>query len=203
MRLLATLLVSIFLSAGALAQSSFDDQPIRRISDPNSSTTQSIARQTSSGVDLSRLLIATLLVIALIFVVRWIAQKWLPSARGGSTGSVRLISRTNIGARQQILLVMVGRRLLILADSGGSVSRLGEIENEDEIAQLIGSMESSKESGRFNSLFKREQDQFEDEPTDETSNQTETQFTDQVELQSDLKSLLERVKSVSKQLDQK
>lgn len=200
---LAIFLLSIFLCAGALAQSSYETQPIRQTGDPVGSTTQFVARQTSTGVDITRLLIATVLVIVLIFFVRWITQKWLPSTRGGSAGPVRLISRTNIGARQQILLVMVGKRLLILSDSGGSVSRLGEIENEDEIAQLVGSLGSTRDSGRFGSLFKREQDQFEDDPTGENPTEPEMRTSDQVELQSDLKSLLERVKSVSKQLDQK
>src|SRR5690606_7519625 len=74
-------LVSHLVRNSELARSSFDDKPIFRSTDPGASTTQFVARQTSTGVDLSRLLIATVLVIVLIFVVRWVAQKWLPSTR--------------------------------------------------------------------------------------------------------------------------
>ena len=198
------LALCFFCASVAHAESPFDNQPIRRTTDPTSTTTQSVARQTSSSVDLPRLLIATVLVIALIFGARWVAQKFLPSTRAGSSGPVRLISRTNIGARQQILLVQVGQRLLILSDSSGTISRLSELENPDEIALLMGSLETSKEPGRFGSLFKREQDEFDDEPMMEPNEEVQPNQTSEPNpFESDLKSLLDRVKDVSRQMGKK
>lgn len=117
-----------------------DALPIRReAADPNS--TQVVAKQSqgTSGLDLARLMAAMGIVLALILLARWGAQKLMPGTRPNAPGPISVVSRTVIGPRQQLLLIRVGGKLLLVSDSAGTMSRLTEITDADEIAILLGS----------------------------------------------------------------
>jgi flagellar biogenesis protein FliO len=118
-----------------------DALPIRRdAADPNSTQVAAKQPQGTSGLDLARLMAAMGIVLALILLARWGAQKLMPGTRPNAPGPISVVSRTVIGPRQQLLLIRVGGKLLLVSDSAGTMSRLTEITDADEIAILLGSI---------------------------------------------------------------
>jgi flagellar biogenesis protein FliO len=77
-------------------------------------------------------------VVAVILVLRMVAGKVLGLRSAGvlNDRAVRVLSRTVMGAKQQLVLVQVGRRLVLLSDSGGRVSPVCEVTDPDEVAEL-------------------------------------------------------------------
>jgi len=72
---------------------------------------------------------------------------------------VKVLSRNTIAPRQQVVLVQVGQRVIVAADSGGQLSTLAQISDPEEVAQLLSQIDESKsESGNiFASLLTRNQ----------------------------------------------
>ena len=112
-------------------------------------------------------------VIALILILRWVGQRALANGavRGGKSAAVRVLSRTILAPKQQVLLLHVGKRIVVVGDSGGRMSPLCEIAEPDEVAALVGASQSvGCESAKavFGSVFRRAKEPFsdQDEPTD-------------------------------------
>jgi flagellar biogenesis protein FliO len=107
-------------------------------------------------------------VIALILVLRWAGQRALASGgvRGGRSAAVRVLSRTVLAPRQQVLLLHVGRRVVVVGDSGGRMSTLCEIAEPDEVASLVGAAEGASQAVgdsakvMFGSMFRRAKEPF-------------------------------------------
>jgi hypothetical protein len=57
---------------------------------------------------------------------------------------VQVLSRTVLSPKQQLMLVRVGRRLIVVADSGGQMAPLSEITDPDEVAALVGQVKDEK-----------------------------------------------------------
>jgi flagellar biogenesis protein FliO len=108
-------------------------------------------------------------VLALIFVLRWVAKWAFPGvASARPTAAMRVLSRTCVSPKQQLLLVQVGRRVLVVGDSAGHLRGISEIADPDEAAALVAQIteEQSRSSARaFGSLFGRVRNGF--EPRDE------------------------------------
>ncbi len=114
---------------------------------------------------------ALALVIALIFAFRWFGKKLFH--QGGSSRSTRAIqvlARAPLGPRQHVLLVRVGRRVIVVGDSGAQMNPLTEITDADEIAALLGQLQDEKSAlptKAFSALFHRAKSEMsggEDEP---------------------------------------
>ncbi|MFT3788928.1 MAG: flagellar biosynthetic protein FliO [Tepidisphaeraceae bacterium] len=154
---------------------------------------------TGSTLDLPRVLAALAIVVALIFGLRWAARRFLGA--GGTTTrnrNVRVLSRSPIAPRQQILLLQVGRRVIVTADCAGQLSTLANIEDPDEVAQLIGGYSAPVEENEliepksddvasFEATLGNEQQKFDGDEA------TESQ-------RSEINSLAERVKQLGQQL---
>jgi len=94
-------------------------------------------------LDLTRVVVSLATVVALIFGLRWISRKMFPSAAQPSNPlAVRILARCPISPRQNILLLHIGRRVLVVGDTGGNLASLGEITDADEIAALIAQTKS-------------------------------------------------------------
>ncbi len=116
---------------------SAEDAPVRRNGDGPGAWWQTIG--------------ALALVAGLILALRWVlkrtgAVRSLPRSAGGP---VELVSRTPVGAKQQLTLVRLGRRLVLLGWAGESVAPLAEVTDPGEVQRLLGG---------------RKQEQTEDEP---------------------------------------
>jgi flagellar biogenesis protein FliO len=128
------------------APSRFDEQPLRRGADRtrgNAATQPAGATPGNGGamaVDLPRLALSTLIVIVLIFVLAWLYKRFVLGGKGGLKGrqAVRVIGRTMLEPRKSVLLLHVGRRVLVVGDTGTQMSSLGEITDPEEVALLLG-----------------------------------------------------------------
>lgn len=100
-------------------------------------TTQGAAAR-SNALDLPRVIGSLALVIATIFALRWSARRFLRLPSGQSSDAVRVLSRTPISPKQHVVLLAVGRRVLVVADSGQQLSTLCEISDQEEVRSLGG-----------------------------------------------------------------
>lgn len=81
--------------------------------------------------------LALALVIALILLLRWALKKIGPGGRlfaGG--GAVDVLATTGLSAKQRLILVRLGERLLLLGSTPGGLRTLCEITDPDEASQL-------------------------------------------------------------------
>lgn len=133
----------------------------------------SAATRPSSGVpiptiDFTRLAWSLGIVLALIIVLRVVARRLFPGATvPGAGSSMRVLSRMVVGPRQQLLMIQIGRRVVVAADSGGQMSCLTEITDPDEIAHLVGQLQTGKlltGPRSFPSLFGKASEAFEPPP---------------------------------------
>lgn len=111
-----------------------------------------------TSMDYPRVLGALGIVIALIFLLRWAARFFFPSVAGRSPSRiVEVLARSVLTPKQQVMLVRVGRRLILVGDSGAQMTTLCEIADPDEVASLVGQLRDEKMSAApgFGSLFAR------------------------------------------------
>jgi flagellar biogenesis protein FliO len=109
-------------------------------------------------------------VLGLIFFLRWAARRlYKVPVTGRPSGAVQVLSRTVLSPKQQLVLLQVGRRVLVVADGGAQMSALCQITEPDEVASLVGQLRSEKESAAskaFGSVFGRMRKRFEAEPSE-------------------------------------
>ena len=130
----------------------FEDDQVRRGATAASPAGTTSAGGSTNGYDLPRVLGALAAVIGLIFLLRWLGKRFfaVPSAQR-STRVVQVLSRSALSPKQQLVLVRVGQRVLVAADNGSQLSPLSEITDPDEVASLLGQLQSEKEGGAFGS----------------------------------------------------
>src|SRR5580658_11220923 len=105
-------------------------------------------------------------VIALILVLRAFAKRLIPGAvahRGSP--AVKILGRSAISPRQNLLVVQFGKRLVLVGDAGANLNPLCEITDPDEVAAILAQArdESISVARRFDSLFGRARKEF-DQP---------------------------------------
>jgi flagellar biogenesis protein FliO len=143
----------------AIATTPVESQLIRR-THPEAPTTQaSTETEPSGGLELPRVAGAMAIVIGLIFVLRWGGQRIFSSgAARGSSRTVQVLVRSPTAPRQQIMLVQVGKRVIVVGDSAGQMTSLCEITDSDEVAALVGQIRDEKlesPTRAFGSIFRR------------------------------------------------
>jgi flagellar biogenesis protein FliO len=102
---------------------------------------------TSGAMDASRVVVALGAVIGLIFAVRWAGRRLLgmnAAARGGG-GAVQVLSRTTLSPKQQLMLVQVGKRVVLVANCGTQMNALCEISDPEEVAAIVGDVNRKAE----------------------------------------------------------
>lgn len=77
------------------------------------------------------------IVLTLVAVLFLLLRRWAPGAKIGDSGVMRVAARLPLGARQQLILIQVGRRLMLAGIAGDTMSSLGEISEPDEVAELL------------------------------------------------------------------
>ncbi len=119
------------------------------------------------GFDTTRVAVSLAIVIVLILMLRWASKRMFGrTVLGRSSRAVHVLSRTVISPKQQLLVVQVGRRLVVIGDSGQQMSPLCEITDPEEIAALVGQIQEEKRdtvSNTFGALFGRAGSHFEKE----------------------------------------
>jgi len=162
----------------------------------------------STPVDFRRVAISLGIVLALVFICRWAARYFFPSASVGRSSQVmKVLSRSVIAPKQQLLLIQVGRRLVLVGDCGQQMNALAEISDPDEVAGLLGQLQanSSSESpsrNPFAPLLGRAQRDFEDVPSaaDPDEDQTQLVAAGADETRNELSGLTDKIRMLSRQL---
>jgi flagellar biogenesis protein FliO len=77
--------------------------------------------------------------------MRWGARWFFPGALvARRSGAIRLLARTPLGPKQQVMLIAVGRRVLVVADNGQQMTRLTEITESEEISGLTADLAQAR-----------------------------------------------------------
>ncbi len=158
------------LSPQAKADQAVEDETLQISADASpkpaaAQATGTAATASSSASDLMRVVFALAIVVGIILLLRTGLRRMasLPgNTRAGKL--VTVVSRSMISPRQQILVLQVGKRLLVVGDSGGSMSVLSEMTDPDEIASLIGQSRQTENAvtdrRTFGTLFRRATEPF-------------------------------------------
>jgi len=162
------------LGAPPATATNVEDEPVR-YHQPAAAAARdgsgTVAPASDAVSDLSRIVLALLVVVGIIFGLRWLARRLsLVPPSGRAVRGVRLLSRTVISPKQHVLLLQVGRRVVVVGDSGGAGMRpLCEITDPDEVAALLGEVKAAAASAvpakSFRSFFGRAAEPF--DPGDE------------------------------------
>jgi len=84
-------------------------------------------------------------VLGCIFIVRYAGKKFLGLQNTASSGgAVQILSRTPVSPRQQLMLIQVGRRIVLVANCGAAMNALCEISDADEVASLAGQLQERR-----------------------------------------------------------
>ncbi len=84
-------------------------------------------------------------VVGLVFLVRWLYVKGGGQVASRAHPAVEVLSRTTLAPRHQVVMLRVGGRILVVSESTASGGRtLAEITDPEEVADLLGQIESSK-----------------------------------------------------------
>ncbi len=152
---------------GPAADVKLEAEPVRYHRSADGASAPAAAQPLDTAADLSHVVLALAVVIAIIFGLRWVARRMaLVPAVGRPGRGVRVLSRTVLSPKQQVLLLQVGKRVLVVGDGGaGGMRPLCEITDPDEVAALVGEARSADAaaapSKSFSSLFRRAAEPFE------------------------------------------
>ncbi len=102
-------------------------------------------------------LIALGIVVVLIFLTRFVLRRFgrpigIGIGKPRTTGPVELLSRTQVNPRQQLLLVRLGQRLVLVGCSPEGFSALSEVTDADEQARITAEFTGARKdpaSGRY------------------------------------------------------
>lgn len=90
-----------------------------------------------TGPSLGGFVAASAVVALLLGGAFWLLRRWARTSKLlGGGGPVRILGRTLVGARQELLLVEAGPRVFLLGSSKDGLAALGEFSNPDEVALL-------------------------------------------------------------------
>ncbi len=148
--------------------------------------------------------IALISVLILIIFLAYLARKFIPGAKRASNNqSVEILSKTMIDSKQSLCLVRCGSRLLLVGLSPNHMAPLSVVDDSDEIAYILGQLESSENQSiknSFNKLFHKESDKY-DIPTSRKSGINKKRMSPenaQVDMaRNELNGLLEKVKGLT------
>ncbi|NNF44151.1 MAG: flagellar biosynthetic protein FliO [Phycisphaerales bacterium] len=127
-------------------------------------------RSWSRWLELARVVGALTLVIGLIAVTRW----FLKRASGGLAGAARpsgileILARYPVARGQSLVLLKLDRRVLLLHQTGATMTTLSEMTDANEVGRLLGKLEAgarTRDATRFRSLlqsFEDDHDQRQD-----------------------------------------
>lgn len=160
--------------------------------------------------DTIRVVLALSAVLALILILRWGGKRLMAAgAFGRGPRGVQVLGRTHLSPRQQVVILQVGRRLLVVGDSGGQLNTLCEISDPDEAAMLIAQVRGEARpepppQTAFSTVFRRASARFRggEEEAGAPAHEPSVEDADPqlASARQELNGLAERVRSVARHL---
>ena len=84
-----------------------------------------------------RMVLWLAVLVVFIYAAVWLMRKYVPAARGMfGAGTLKIVGRLHVAARQSILLVKVGDRFVMVGVTAGSMTALTEIRDPEEAKRL-------------------------------------------------------------------
>ncbi|HVT88380.1 MAG TPA: flagellar biosynthetic protein FliO [Tepidisphaeraceae bacterium] len=189
-----------------ISTGSMELQPVRRAATTEPSSAGALPHAVvphGALLDFQRLAISLTIVISLIFFLRWVARRFFPNLAGSKASSVvRLLGRSPISPKQQVLLVQVGKRVLVVADNGAQLSRLTEITEADEVAWIIGrvSGNSTESSSKFSESLTDAEQSFDAVETSQPPSSIDIDVEPIESARGDLDGLMRKIRGLAKQI---
>jgi flagellar biogenesis protein FliO len=128
------------------------------------------SRAGTGGGSFIRNLWPLLAVLVLIVGMALMVKKFMPARRllGGSD-VLKIVARTHVSPKQQLLLVKMGRRLVLLGLSPDRINSLSTVDDPDQVAMMLGEIASRQPASMtsaFAASMEDEREAYRDEPTD-------------------------------------
>ena len=218
LRRLALVVCVVVASLPAVAETSGPNGPYEQMSIRRSTAAASPAATQPGGSsavtpgrwDFGKIPLALGGVILLILVLRSVGKRLIPGAgRTKGSNAVQVLARSTIGPRQQLMLVQVGRRLVLVGSGGTDMNPLCQIEDPDEVAELIGQIRSEKRGSlpSFGAMFGRAERAYQEpEPPpsvaqehDEAEPHQQEQEQTPERTREELSGLMDRVRRIASQ----
>jgi flagellar biosynthetic protein FliO len=158
------------------AQPAESTQEIRRPEMPRPANTRSgseaLQRRTSNGLTWRvRDLLPLAAVLGVIACAALLLKRFMPARRMlGGAGVLEVLARTPVGPKQNVVLVRMGRRMVLLGVTAENVNPLCIVEDPNQVAELLGEAASSRPnsaSAEFQRSFLAEAQQFVDSADDD------------------------------------
>ena len=131
-----------------------------------SSERQDAPAQTSPAQSIVTIISALAIVLGLFFLLVWISRRGTSHRLTGlSKEVVEVLGQTPLSARQQLHLISIGNKLLLVAVALDGAQTLTEIDNLDEVLQIRSLCEQSK-SGSATSSFREVFSKLNTEPVE-------------------------------------
>ena len=136
--------------------------PLRASANP-----QRLSRHSSNGGGqgaITTVLGSLSVVLAAFFVLVWLSRKTAPKGLSPLPGEVfESLGRTPLTARQQLQLIRIGNKLVLLSVAPTGAETLTEITDVDEVNRLAGLCQQGR-SGSISETFRQVLSQYADEP---------------------------------------
>lgn len=124
------------------------DRPLpRRGGQPGADEARPLGPASASltASDWIKTLAALAIVLALIFGLRLLLRRVGGGAAGGAArGAIEVLARTPVTPKHQVLLLRVGQRIWLVGAGSNGLSRLGEISEPEQVAELLGAVERGR-----------------------------------------------------------
>lgn len=147
-------------AATAPSEASADDQAGRvvpRKTGPDESRAVGSGRSDSDVLGWLKTLGALAVVAGLIFAVRWLLRRLGVAAPVDQAGPMEVLARASVAPRQQLLLVRLGKRLVLIGAGGGTMTTLAEVSDQAEVDELMQSVKAVHGAGLAGLLMRRKE----------------------------------------------
>lgn len=125
-------------TANAVAQST---RPASNLIQRATTAPAQAGAKSGSDSSIPRVALSLGAVLGLIVLMYWGTRKLAPrGAFGPASGAIRVLGRTHVSSRHRVAAILVGRRIIIVAEGPQQMSTLCEITEPDEVAALLGQL---------------------------------------------------------------
>ena len=103
-------------------------------------------------------------IIIVIFALSRLFKRYVPAVRTPASRAISVIGRTTISAKQSVVLLHVGRRVVLLSVSPDSMRLITDFTDPQDVAILLGksAVEPITESKKFDAKLAHELGKYED-----------------------------------------
>ena len=154
----------------------------------------------SGSFDTSRVVLSLGAVLGLILLLRWGGKRIGGGKLGTRSGAIQVLGRSYLSSRQQIIIVQIGRRLLVVGESGQQLTTLCEITDPDEAAVLVGQLRgdtTESAAASIANVFRETARRFRPAPASPTPPADDSQLAN---ARQELNGLAEKVRVVARHL---